>query len=185
MKRAVLVNGVPASGKTTVARGIGERLGVPVLALDAVKEVLFDELGHRDAEREWGRTLNRASIGAIWSLLAGFPPDAVVVVEAWFRLPPHDVVLAGLARGGIGRWAEVWCHASPEVLVARYRARARHPGHPAPEDYVDELARLATIATPIGTAPWLDVDTTDPDRVDLDAVAAWARTALDLPGDHR
>ena len=47
---------------------------------ERAKEVLFDELGHRDAEREWGRTLNRASIGAIWSLLAGFPPDAVVVV---------------------------------------------------------------------------------------------------------
>lgn len=180
MKRAVLVNGVPASGKSTIARGIGERMGIPVLALDAVKEALFDELGHRDAEREWGRTLNRASIGAIWSLLAGFPPDAAVVVEAWFRLPPHQVVLDGLARAGIGRWVEVWCHATPETLVARYRARARHPGHPAPEDYVDELARLATIATPMRLAPCLAVDTTDRADVDLDAIAAWVRTELGL-----
>ena len=36
MTRAVLVNGVPATGKTTVAHAIGARLGVPVLELDAV-----------------------------------------------------------------------------------------------------------------------------------------------------
>lgn len=178
MTRAVLVNGVPASGKSTLAHALGERLTAPVLELDAVKEVLFEELGHREADREWGRTLSRASLRSIWALLAGFPADSLVVVEGWFRRPPHDAVLQGLERAGVGRWVEVWCHADPEVLVARYAARDRHPGHPAPEDYIAELRALAAIARPIGLAPCLEVDTTDPSAVDPGSVSGWAARRL-------
>jgi glucokinase len=177
MTRAVLVNGIPASGKTTVARAIGTRLSVPVFELDTVKEVLFDELGHRANDRDWGRALGRASIESIWALLARFPPESVVIVEAWFRLPPHDTVLRGLERAGVDRWVEVWCHADTELLVTRYAARSRHPGHPAAEDYVDELRSLAAEARPIGLAPCLELDTGD-SAVDLDAVADWAAKGL-------
>ncbi len=127
MTQAVLVNGVPASGKTTVARAIGSRLRLPVMSLDVVKEALYDELGNEGGDREHGRALNRASMQAIWSLIADFPPGSGVVVEAWFRLPPHDVVLRGLERAGIDRWTEVWCHAPAKVLMDRYSSRGPEP----------------------------------------------------------
>ena len=180
MRRAVLVNGIPATGKTTIARGIGARLQLPVLSLDSVKEALFEELGTGDGDREYGRALGRASMLAIWSIVAGFPPDATVVVEAWFRKPPHDVVLRGLERAGIERWVEVWCHASPDILAARYAARTRHPGHP-PASYATELAELATVVQPMALAPCLSVDTTTFDTVDLDEIGRWVREALGLP----
>lgn len=185
MTRAILVNGVPATGKTNVAKGIGKRLHLPVLTLDTVKEVLFEELGHRDADREWGRTLGRASIRSIWALIGGFPADAMVVVEAWFRLPPHEPVLAGLARARVDRWVEIWCHADPDTVADRYAGRRRVPGHPAPEDYVEELRALAGRARPMGLAPVLDVDTTDFKTVDLDAIARWVADQLPPGGDHR
>jgi glucokinase len=178
MTRAVLVNGVPATGKTTSARAIGTRLDLPVLELDVVKEVLFEELGHRDADREWGRALSQASIGAIWALLAHFPAESTVVVEAWFRLPPHDPVIQGLERAGVDHWVEVWCHSDPDILAARYAARQRHPGHPAPEDYLDELRNLASKARPMALAPCLEVDTTDFATLDLDGVEHWIEGRL-------
>jgi glucokinase len=179
MTSAVLVNGPPASGKSTVARALGVRLDLPVLALDAVKEVLFDELGHRDADREWGRTLGRISLEAIWSLLSGFPMGSSVIVDAWLRLPPHDAVIAGLERAGVRSWVEVWCHAPAEVLVARYSARERHPGHPAAEDYVDELRSLVAVAVPVDRSPCLELDTSDLPSLDLEAVARWVAERLD------
>lgn len=181
MKRAVLVNGIPATGKTTIARAIGAQLRLPVLSLDSVKEALFEELGSRDGDREYGRALGRASMLAIWSVVADFPPDAAVVVEAWFRKPPHDVVLRGLERAGIERWVEVWCHASPDVLAARYAARTRHPGHP-PASYATELAELAGVARPMAIAPCLTVDATDFASVEFDEIGCWVREELDLPG---
>ena len=180
MRRAVLVNGIPATGKTSIARAIGTRLHLPVLSLDTVKEALFEELGTEGGDREYGRALGRASMLAIWSIVAGFPPDAAVIVEAWFRKPPHDVVLRGLERAGIERWVEVWCHASPDILAARYAARARHPGHP-PASYAAELAELAPMVQPMALGEVLSVDTSDFGVVDLDAIARWAGAQLDIP----
>jgi glucokinase len=180
VRRAVLVNGIPATGKTAIARAIGSRLHVPVFSLDSVKEALFAELGTQDGDREFGRSLGRASMLAIWSIVAESPLDAAVVVEAWFRKPPHDVVLRGLERAGIERWVEVWCHASPDVLAARYAARTRHPGHP-PASYAAELAELAKVVQPMALSEVLSVDTSDFDAVDLDAIARWVGHQLDIP----
>ena len=180
MTRAVLVNGVPASGKSTLARALAARLEVPILELDVIKEVLFEELGHRDADRAWGRALGRASLESIWALLAGFPDHATVVVEAWFRLPPHDHVLRGLARAGVDRWVEIWCHADVATLVARYSARARHPGHPAPADYLVELRELAAVARPMDLAPCLSVDTGASPMLDLEQVVRWVLHELPM-----
>jgi predicted kinase len=40
-ERVILVNGLPGSGKTTLARRLGAALGVPVVSKDAVKEALL------------------------------------------------------------------------------------------------------------------------------------------------
>jgi glucokinase len=180
MTRAILVNGVPASGKSSIARAIGSRLQLPVLSLDSVKEALFDELGSRDGDREFGRALGRASMQAIWSLIADFPADSGVVIEAWFRLPPHDAVLRGLERAGIDRWVEVWCHAPGHVLAERYTTRSRNPGHP-PASYASELEQLAEIAGPLAIEAYLSVDTTDFAALDLDRIMGWIRQQLELP----
>jgi glucokinase len=184
MTQAVLVNGVPASGKSTIARAIGSHLQLPVLSLDAVKEAIYDELGNAGGDREYGRALSRASMQAIWSLIAGFPAGSTVVVEAWFRLPPHDVVLRGLERAGIDRWVEVWCHAPADVLMERYATRARNPLHPGP-GYAIELGQLAAIARPMALAPTLEVDTSDMSSPGPDAIAGWVQEHLRPGGHHR
>ena len=43
----ILITGIPASGKTTTARFLGERLNLPVISKDAVKEHLYDTVGFR------------------------------------------------------------------------------------------------------------------------------------------
>ena len=48
----ILVAGMPASGKSTIAVRISEALGIPMLSKDSIKEVLFDDLGfHSRAEK--------------------------------------------------------------------------------------------------------------------------------------
>lgn len=177
MHTIILVNGVPASGKSTVAALIARRLAMPILTLDTIKEAFFDHLGTGD--RDHSRLLGKASYQAIFSTIAGFPAGVGAIVDAWHKFQPVEVLQGHLARASAGPVLEVWCHAPPEVIAERYRARAglRHRGHP-PAAYAEELAALAARATPLGLGLLIDVAT---DReLDEEALVAEVERQLSL-----
>lgn len=173
MKAAVFVNGVPASGKSTVARAISTATGWPLLALDTIKEALFEDIGPGD--RDHNRMLGRASYRAIFALIAEFPADAHVVIDAWFGFQTRTILNAHIARSGLERIAEIWCHAPPDIIGARYAARVgkRSVGHLG-LDYVPELIDLAKRAMPLGAFPLREVDTTQP----IPDLAKWLEATL-------
>jgi glucokinase len=161
MKRLILVNGVPASGKSTVARAIADEGKWPLLALDTIKEALFAHLG--TGERDYNRLLGRASYQAMFALAADFPDEATVVMDAWFGFQPETVLASHIAPAGQPRVVQVWCHAPPEEIGARYAARVagRSGGHLG-LDYVPELITLAAKAGPLADYPVFDTDTGRP-----------------------
>lgn len=180
MKTAVLVNGVPASGKSTLAARLVPALhaagvsAVP-LGLDTVKEALFADIGTGD--RAHNRMLGRASYRAIFDSIAAFPEALVPVVDAWHGFQPDTVVRDHVARAGIGRVIEVWCAVTPDAAAARYRARSatRAGGHP-PAAYADELHALARGAAPLGIGDLVQADGADiDDPAPLRAVLALIR----------
>lgn len=163
-KRAVLVNGVPASGKSGVAQALSKATGWPILTLDTIKNPFLTILPPGD--RLFNRTLGRASYAAIFDLIADAPKGSSFIIDAWFGFQPTETLQDHLKRAGLRDLAEVWCHAPPETVGARYAARLgkRPAGHPG-ADYVPELIELAKRAAPTGLAPLFDVETTAPLRV--------------------
>lgn len=174
-RRAVLVNGVPASGKSGVAQALSDRTGWPILSLDTVKNPFLTEFAPVD--RPTNRRFGAAAYNAIFDMVAQTAPDATVIIDAWFGFQPKDVLTQGLARAGITRTVELWCHARPETIGARYAARVgtRPAGHPG-LDYVPELIALAGRAAPLGDHPLVTADTEA--APDSDAIARQVRSLL-------
>src|SRR5215475_7164343 len=78
----VLVNGLPAAGKTTLARALSRRLRLPLFSKDVIKEAHADVLGALPpgdgAQRHWNSRLGAAASDAMWALLADAPGGAVL-----------------------------------------------------------------------------------------------------------
>lgn len=48
----ILVTGIPAAGKSTMAEQLSERLDIPCISKDSIKEIMFDTIGfHSRAEK--------------------------------------------------------------------------------------------------------------------------------------
>jgi glucokinase len=170
VKRTILVNGVPASGKSHVAHIVANWFDFPILALDAIKEPFFDHLGIGD--REYNRKLGRASYQAIWSVIRQAPPAVTFVVDAWFGFQPRTVLQTSLSDAGVSRPIEIWCHAPAAVVAERFRSRLgdRHAGHPG-ETYIPDLIALVERAEPMKLGALYSVDTSQP--IDEKALLSW------------
>jgi predicted kinase len=168
---AVIVNGPPGSGKTTLATALAAELGLALLSKDAIKETLLDELGY--ADRAASRRIGAASGETIWRLAGDSPVP--VIIESWLAPSIRDVVRAGLDRARIERVVEVWCSCPPEVARARYAGRERHPGH-FDADLLPELDDVLADAVPLALGPVIVVDTSVP--VDTADLAVAVRSAI-------
>lgn len=165
----VMVNGLPGSGKSSLAPRLAAALGAACLGKDRVKEALADAV-----VTEVPR-LGAVAMDTVWRLSAEV--SGMVVVDSWwFRPRDLEQARAGLSRSGATASAEIWCDVPAEVARARYVARKRHAVHTDAEKLATEWAGWAAAAEPLGLGPVIRVDTAGP--VDLPALRDRVRAAL-------
>jgi predicted kinase len=171
----VLVNGLPGSGKTTLARQLSEYLLLPRISKDEIKETLADVMGPRPedaaAARAWSDALGRAASETVWTLLSAAPAGSVI--EGPWLANVRQLAAAGVARAGVRDLQEVWCEVPVDLAKERFMERivSRHPVH------LDDLPGLekrwqlwSRAAEPLGIGAVHRVSTSRP--VDLSRLAA-------------
>jgi predicted kinase len=131
----VIVTGAPGAGKTTLAQALARELRLTLISKDDVKEALFDALGTGD--RAWSQKLGIASFDLLFLLARRLlEAGGSCILEANFtRVEP-------LLELPAERVVQLFCTAPHDVVVARYAARERHPGHLDAEVVDELLARL-------------------------------------------
>ncbi len=127
-----LVTGLPATGKSTLARALARALGVPLLAKDCIKEPLLEILGA--ADRGASRRLSDASFAALFALAREqLAAVGAVVLEGNFRPGEHEPALRALLADAACPCTQVLCRVAEPLRQARLKARGaqptRHPGH--------------------------------------------------------
>ncbi len=133
--RLTVVTGLPAAGKTTLARELARLLGVPVIGKDTIKEPLLEVLGAGDGA--YSRKLSTASFVIQFAiarelLMAG----GAVILEGNFRSGVHERALLQALPEGLNPAAaltQVLCQVEETLRMSRLQQRAsdpsRHPGH--------------------------------------------------------
>lgn len=123
----LILTGIPASGKSTVARALSEALGLDMLDKDEILEDLFNEKGIGDAH--WRTTLSRAA-DEILRQRASRSKSSIIV--SWWR-HPASIVASGTPIEWLseleGVRIEINCICDPAIAVKRFQSRIRHSGH--------------------------------------------------------
>jgi thymidylate kinase len=161
----VVVSGLAAAGKTSVAEPLADMLGVRLISKDAIKEALFDAVGLGDWA--FSKTLSRAADAAMVRIARDL--DGAVLDNFWYAESVVEL-LAPLP----GPFVEVFCRCDPVVAFERFRHRDRHAGH-ADEERDVEATRAAFLTRadklPLRMlGPVVEVDTER--SVDLAALAS-------------
>jgi glucokinase len=179
MTKLILVGGSLATGKSTLAHTLSERLGIQRVSLDEIKEVLFDVGGYRD--REWSKQIGRLAFPVFRDLIGlNLARGESVIAEATFLWPSDAEWLHDFSRVYDVELIQLWLTADPRIARERFIARShvsRHPGHndaleSVMEEFDERFFRKTFIPLPINGITKI-VDTTDFSTLNYDEILKW------------
>ena len=113
----VVVSGLPGSGKSTVARALAPRLGLPILDKDEILERLFDRRGIGDAA--WRRQLSRESDALLMTAAVRSP--GAVIASFWHM--PGMSPDSGTPTDWLARLSPTLVEIHPDCAFARMAGR--------------------------------------------------------------
>lgn len=192
----IILAGMPATGKSTVASALSKVFGYPILEKDNIKEGLFDTLGFSNypQKRKLDIAANAVLLRVLESMLKA---NTSVIVDNNF-----DTESAAQLRTLIDRYAPqcltIFLYGNENVLYQRYAERdhlhLRHLGHILQEHYPpikgectdytmtpDEFhEKFFNRGMSVFQCPGkrIDLDVTDYTKVDMESLIKQARNIM-------
>ena len=129
--KLIILAGMPATGKSTIARMLQKEFGFPILEKDGIKEELFDTIGFECYAEK--RQLDVAANAVLLRIMEDMmKADSSVIVDNNFD-PASAERLNGLLTKYAPSYVTVFLNGDTQVLYERYVERdskhLRHLGH--------------------------------------------------------
>ncbi len=180
----ILVNGLPGTGKTTLARRLAADVHLPVFSRDGLYETLYDALACRSNGAS--PLLGSAAFALLYSVTgAVLAAGQSVIVEQFFGCPElRTAELLQLQHTSDFEPFQILCETEGSVLLERALARAgteeRHASHQDMAWIEQNKARLlhGQLAPLALGGQLVEIDTTTPHSFDYAALLAQVRAAL-------
>ena len=184
----ILITGIPAAGKSEMARFLGRELGLPVLSKDRIKELLYDTVGFQSRAEKV--RLGTASMEIMYDMAEQLMASRQAFIwENNFENASREGLTRILDRHGYQAVTVLMTGDYPTLyrrFLERNRSPDRHRGHvvndrypegerTAPpkdlsfEDFAGGIAARGMDCFSV-RGPRITVDTTDFARVDRQAV---------------
>lgn len=128
----IIIQGAPATGKTTLRKRLEVDLKIPCLSKDDIKELLFENIDQSD--REFSRLQGKASTRMLFAFAKTFLEDrqSILIENAFYADLAKSEIQKMMAETD-AKCIEIFCHSDETVRKERFNARAassdRHPGH--------------------------------------------------------
>jgi predicted kinase len=180
----IIVNGLPGSGKTTLAKRLAQDVSLPVFSRDSIYETLFDALAGNS--NGLSPLIGSASFSLLYYTVSSvLAAGQALIVEGFFGRPDlRTAEFVELQRPYDFEPFQILCKADGLVLLERFLSRAgsadRHAGHADMEWLEANKERLISgLLPPLALAGQLvEIDTTTPDSFDYDALLQQVHAAL-------
>lgn len=195
----IIVTGIPASGKTTMAKYLSEQFHIPMISKDLIKEILYDEVGfHGRPEKV---KLGNASMEIMYYMAEQLMQfQQPFILENNFEHVSKEGLFAILEKYSYTA-ITVRMTGDYEALYKRFEKRnnspERHRGHVVNDQYPEPEFRTEAPPTMtydifmdaikrrgfdsfIGNGPLVTVDTTDFARVDRDDVVTQVQKHIEI-----
>lgn len=135
----ILIQGKPATGKTTIAKVLAEKLEYPYVSKDEIKENLYDNMTDKKSFRvEDSKALGIKSFDILYTLLESLIASGThVVLDAAWNSDFANKRLNDLATKYPGvRFVQVFCETEETLRMKRFTDRANTSRHEAHLDHV-------------------------------------------------
>lgn len=180
----IIVNGLPGTGKTTLARRLAADMQLPVFSRDGLYETLYDALECRS--NGLPPLLGSAAFTLLYSVIGSvLAAGQSVIVEQFFGRPElRTAELLNLQHTTDFEPFQILCRAEGSVLLERFLGRVeteeRHSGHQDREWLEQNKGRLLQECLPplaLG-GQFVEIDTTTPDSFNYADLLHQVRAAL-------
>ena len=174
----VVVTGRPASGKTTLAQLLADKIKLPLISRDALKEgyIHTASQSHDQLDQSVGRHIYHAFFATLDFLIS---EGVSIMAEAAFQDKLWKPGLQPLSKKADIRI--IICEVSPELAKARFANRLQH--NPDRQKYHgDDAVKVSgglmteTYEAVNMDVPTMSVDTTEGYRPDLEKIVAFIQS---------